>query len=81
MLRITGETVFGGSAAVQLTWNSVPTRYYYLQKTPSLAPTSWGDSGLGLFTPSAGSNTTAILNGSPLPLNFYRVEAVRPLIP
>jgi hypothetical protein len=81
VLRITAETVFGGGAAVQLTWNSVPTRYYYLQKTPGLAPTTWVDSGFGLFMPATGSTITAILNGSPLPMNFYHVEAVRPLLP
>jgi hypothetical protein len=70
----------GGTNAV-LTWNSVPTRYYYLQKALNLDSNIWTDSGLELVSPSAGSTTTASITDTNAPMRFYRVEAVRPLTP
>src|SRR5208283_2304682 len=35
-LRITAESFSSGGTVASLTWSSVPTRFYYLQKTPSL---------------------------------------------
>jgi hypothetical protein len=64
-----------------LTWNSVPTRYYYLQKALNLDSNIWTDSGLELVSPSAGSTTTASITDTNAPMRFYRVEAVRPLTP
>lgn len=81
-LRITAESFASGGTSATLTWSSVPTRAYYLQKTPALDPTStWFDSGLGLISPSAGSSTTDGFLDTNAPARFYRVEAVRPLTP
>jgi hypothetical protein len=64
---------------VSLTWGSVPTRQYYIQKTSDLtAP--WVDSGLGLITPD-GATTTRVFSDTDAPARFYRVQAVRPLAP
>ena len=36
VLRITAESFASGGTSAMLTWNSVPTRFYYMQKTPTL---------------------------------------------
>jgi hypothetical protein len=81
LLRITAESFASGGTSANLTWNSVPTRYYYILKTPSLSSPDWMDSGLGLVSPSAGSTTTAGFTDTTEPTRFYRVQAVRPLTP
>ncbi len=81
VLRITAESFSSGGTSAMLTWNSVPTRYYYIYETPSLSSPSWTDSVLGLISPSAGSSTTAGFADTSAPARFYRVQAVRPLIP
>jgi len=81
VLRITAESFASGGASATLTWNSVPMRFYYIQKTPGLSSPVWMDSGLGLITPSAGSSTIAGFTDTSAPARFYRVQAVRPLTP
>src|SRR5208337_3973774 len=81
ILRITAESFLSGGTSAMLTWNSVPTRYYYLLKTPSLGSPVWTDSGLGLVSPSIGSTTTAGFTDTNAPMRYYRVQAVRPLTP
>ena len=81
VLRTTAESFAPGGTSATLTWNSVPTRYYYIYKTPSLSSPSWTDSVLGLISPSAGSSTTTGFAGTSAPARFYRVLAVRPLTP
>ena len=81
VFRITSERFATGGSSATLTWDSVPTRYYYIQKTPDLVSPGWADIGLGLISPSAGSSTTAGFTDTNMPARFYRVEAVRPLTP
>ena len=81
ILQITAESFSSGGTSASITWNSVLTRYYYIQKTPSLSSPVWTDSGLGLISPSVGSTTTAGFADSTAPVRFYRVQAVRPLTP
>ncbi len=80
VFRITTETFSPSGISATLTWNSVPTRYYYILKTPSLGSPVWTDSGLGLVSPSAGSTTTVGFTDTTAPTCFYRVQAIRPLI-
>jgi len=80
-LRITAESFSSGGTSAALTWNSVPTRYYYLQKSLKLGTNLWTDSGLGLISPAAGSSTTGGFTDTNAPTRFYRVQAVRPLTP
>jgi hypothetical protein len=64
-----------------VTWQSVLTRNYYLQKRLSLLPNSvWFDSGLGLISPDGASTMRTIFDTN-YPNRFYRVQAVRPLSP
>jgi hypothetical protein len=81
ILRITAESFSSGGTSASITWNSVLTRYYYIQKTPSLSSPVWTDSGLGLISPFIGSTTTAGFTDTTAPMRFYRVQAVRPLTP
>jgi hypothetical protein len=81
ILRITTESFSSGGTSASLTWNSVLTRYYYIQKTRSLSSPVWTDSGLGLVAPSIGSTTTASFTDTNAPTRFYRVQAIRPLTP
>lgn len=80
VLRITAGSFSSGGVNASLTWDSVPTRYYYLLKTPSLTSPVWVDSGLGLISPSAGSTTTSGFGDTNAPARFYRVQAVEPLM-
>jgi hypothetical protein len=81
VLRITTGSFSSGGTSAALTWNSVPTRFYYISKTPGLGLPIWTDSGLGLIPPSAGSTTMAGFTDTNAPMRYYRVEAVRPLTP
>jgi len=89
IFRITAENIsfFSGGFAgpsgttAALTWDSVPTRFYHIQKTTGLSSPVWNDSGLGLVSPAAGATTSASFNDTNAPARFYRVQAVRPLIP
>ena len=80
VLRITAEGFAPGGTSAALTWNSVATRYYYIQKTLSLGSPVWTDSGLGLITPD-GASTARTFSDANAPMRFYRVQAVRPLTP
>jgi len=81
VLRITAESFGSGGTSASLTWNSVPTRYYYIEQTPGLSSPDWTESGLGLISPFIGSTTTAGFTGTSASARFYRVQAVRPLMP
>ena len=81
LLRITAESFASGGIAANLTWDSVSSRFYYLQKATNLTTQVWSDSGLGLVSPSAGPTTTAGFTDTNAPARFYRVQAVRPLTP
>ena len=80
VLRITGGNFSLGGTSASLTWHSVPTRYYHLQKTVNLNSAIWTDSGLGLISP-AGSTTTVGFTDTNAPIRFYRVQAIQPLAP
>jgi len=66
---------------VDVTWDSVLTRLYYLQTRLDLGPAGlWVDSGLGLISPDGISTVRNLIDPSE-PMRFYRVEAVKPLPP
>jgi hypothetical protein len=79
-LEITCFTSSSGRTTVNLTWESVLTRCYYIQKNLGLTSPTWLDSGLGLIAPD-GASTTRTFADSFAPMRFYRVQAVRPLAP
>jgi hypothetical protein len=80
-LRITAESFAPGGTLSSLTWTSVSNRCYYIQGTLSLNPVvTWYDSGLGDIMPD-GLLTTRSFGATNAPMRFYRVQAVRPLVP
>jgi hypothetical protein len=80
-LEITAFTATPGGTSVNITWESVLTRNYYIQKRLDLNPgTLWLDSGLGLIAPD-GASTTRLFSDSSSSMRYYRVQAVRPLAP
>jgi len=81
VLRITAGSFSPSGTSASLTWNSVPTRFYYIQKTLGLTNGIWADSGLGLISPAPGSSTTDGFADTNAPARFYRVKAVLPLSP
>jgi hypothetical protein len=74
--------ISGGQDIDTLTWESSPSRLYRVQMRTNLTAGAWLDTG-SVFTPGAGPTTTvSILFGTPaVPHRFFRVEAVRPLMP
>jgi hypothetical protein len=78
-LQITSFSFAPGGTTTSVTWNSVPNRYYYLQKELTLS-LSWVDSGLGLIG-SGGTTTGVGYSDTNAPSRFFRVQAVRPLMP
>jgi hypothetical protein len=79
-LAITAFDTPPGGMQPSVTWNSVLTQQYHLEKALSLVPPSWFDSGLGLILPD-GNSTTRSFADTNAPTRFYRVRAVKPLAP
>ena len=79
-LVITAASFASGGTNAALTWNSVATRYYTIQKSSGLSSSVWTDSGLGIIT-SDGSSTLRSFTDTNAPIRFYRVQVVRPLTP
>ena len=79
-LIITAFSKTGLAGNVGITWSSVLSRRYYIQKTTDLASHIWTDSGLGLISPT-GAATTRSFADSATTNRYFRVEAVRPLAP
>ena len=79
-LVITAFHATPSGGLVDLTWQSVTNRCYFIQKRPDLTVSTWFDSGLGVIEPD-GASTTRIIMDTNLPMRFYRVGAFRPLAP
>jgi len=77
---ITSQSFTAGGTSASLTWSSVNTRYYDLQKSLTLSSNVWVDSGLGRIT-STGSVTSGSFADTNAVMRFYRVQSVRPLTP
>ena len=78
-LQITAQSFDSGGLNGSLTWNSVASRSYYVQKTFDLTSGIWFDSGLGLIPPT-GTSTTSSFTDTNAPMRFYRVQVVQPLL-
>ena len=78
-LVITAFSTTSGGTLPNVTWNSVLTRQYRIQKTLGLPPL-WFDSGLGLISPDGASTARAFADTN-APIRLYRVQAVKPLSP
>lgn len=81
VLKITAESFGLGGTNANLTWDSVPTRLYYILEATNLTTATWKDSRLGLIAPSAGATTSTGFMDTNAPMRVYRVQAVLPLYP
>ncbi|MGH7981246.1 MAG: hypothetical protein ACREE6_17860, partial [Limisphaerales bacterium] len=81
ILRITAESFGPDGTMANVTWDSEPTRLYYILETTNLASPVWLDSSPGLIAPSASSATTAGFTDKNAPARYYRVQALLPLYP
>ena len=81
-LRITVFAANPGGTSPTLTWTSTAARLYQIEVNPNLRPDSWStEPTLGIITPDAGSTTTRTVAAPASARRFYRVRAVRPLLP
>ena len=62
-----------------MTWASVPTRFYYVEKDDGVANEAWVDSGLDLESPDGATTVREFPDTGTS--RVYRVRAVRPLTP
>lgn len=80
ILKITAESFTSRGYVDSLTWNSEPTRQYYILLNTNLTTATWVGSPLGLILPSAGSTTAAGFSQmTNAPAQFFHVEATLPL--
>lgn len=77
-LRITGLSKLPNLPAVEMEWECRPTRIYAVEYKTNLVDAMWTFA--TDVAGSAGSTTTAIMNGR-LPLAYFRVSAKLPLMP
>ncbi len=79
-LFITNYTTNAGGTSAALTFTSTTARLYTIEITGDLTPpVSWSDSGLGMFAPDAGTQTTRNVTQSSATIRFYRVKTMRPV--
>jgi alpha-tubulin suppressor-like RCC1 family protein len=76
--KVANEHIVSGNFI--MSFPSLPTRFYRIETSLSLAP-PWNDVGLGWFQGSATGTTTADLGDPPEAARFYRVAVKRPLTP
>ena len=81
-LRITIFSTNPGGTSSLLTWTSTASRLYQIEVNPDLLPGHWAnDPTFGIVTPDNGSTTTRTVTASSSGKRFYRVRAIRPLLP
>jgi hypothetical protein len=80
-LHITSQTFATGGTSATLQWTSVSNRLYHVERNVNLASSVWGESALGTIAPDVGASTTRIFADTNAPIRFYRIRAVRPLVP
>ena len=80
-LRITDFGQSGSGFVATLKWTSRSTRNYRIEVIDNLASGLWVDSGLGTIPADGDFETGRGFNGAPSPQRFYRVRAMRPLVP
>jgi hypothetical protein len=77
-LTIEQFSLLGNASTAQVSWASVLTRYYYIEKGNGIT-NAWSDSGLDLEPPDGALTTRQFPDAGTN--KVYRVRAVRPLTP
>jgi hypothetical protein len=83
-LHITLSDFGAGGSPVTLTWASRPTRVYRLLKVNAFGPSKdppfpWMDAGLGVICPDPGPTTTRSLLDPAASMQFFEIQAGKPL--
>ena len=79
LLNISSLSLLAHASTSRVTWASVATRYYYVEKVAAVTNAVWTDSGLDLEAPDGSATTREFADSATN--RFYRVRAVRPLTP
>lgn len=80
--RITLFTTNSGGTNSLLTWSSNASRLYQIEVNPNLSPNNWtNEPSFGVLTPSVGTTTSRNIIAGASSKRFYRVRAIRPLLP
>lgn len=79
-LVITNYAATTDGTNTSVSWQSVPSRHYFIEQTLDLNSPFWTDLGIGQIPP-AGSVTTRTFTDTNAPMRFLRVRAVKPLAP
>jgi Bacterial TSP3 repeat len=81
-LRITLYSTNSGGINSPITWTSTLSRLYQIEVNPDLNPLNWtNDLTFGVITPDIGTFTSRNVTSVAGPKRYYRVRAIRPLIP
>jgi hypothetical protein len=80
-LRVTNITTNAARTTSNITFSSTTARLYSIVYSADLTVplTSWSDSGLGIFSPDAGTTTTRAVIEAAATKEFFRVKTMRPL--
>ncbi len=79
-LRITSFSTNAGGTSSVIMFTSTTARLYSIQVNIDLTmPLNWTDSGLGLFAPDAGLQTSRNVTQSSAVKKFFHVQTMRPL--
>ncbi len=80
--RITIFNTNPGGTSSLLTWTSTAARLYQIEVNPDFLPNNWtNDPTFGIITPDVGATTSRALTATSAAKRFYRVRAIRPLLP
>jgi hypothetical protein len=80
-LKIVSQTLNAPLTGNTLVFTSNAARLYRIEIHTELGGSPWSDSGLGTFTPDAGSTTSRFVTFATGPRLFFRAVTTRPLSP
>ncbi len=80
-LRVTAISFDPAHANSLITWTSNTVHFYTVETTTNLVAGPWTDSGLGTIIPDSGVATTRTVSNAGQTKRFYRIRAIRPLLP
>lgn len=81
-LRVTQFSTDGGGTNSLITWTSTPSRLYRIEVKANMTDLDWApDATFGVITPNVGPETSRTVTASAATRRFYRVRAIRPLLP
>jgi hypothetical protein len=81
-LRVTQFSTNAGGTSSLITWTTTPSRLYRIEFKNDMIAVDWtADPAFSIITPDAGSLTQRPITAASSARRFYRVRAIRPLMP